>query len=273
MRNTTQPHSPSAPADFSRPFLERYERPAISVAAVLGFLLAWEAVVALGLAHPLFVSSPTRIFAAAVRLFAAGEIWRHAEASLVGFASGFGLAIILGVPTGILAGWYARVFAAVNPFVAALNATPRIALMPVIILWLGIGLWSKVAVVFLGAFFPIVLNMMTAMRTLDPYLLKAARSFGADDGQIFWTLALPASVPFLIAGLRLAAGRALVGVVVAEMYAANVGLGYLISLYGSTFQTDKLFVGILMITTLGVTVDSILRRLERRFAVWRASTW
>ncbi len=96
-----------------------------------------------------------------------------------------------------------------------------------------------------------------------------ARSFGADDGQIFWTLAFPSSVPFLVAGLRLGAGRALVGVVVAELYAANRGLGYLIAYYGSTFQTDKLFVAVLIITTMGVFVDSILRHLERRFELWR----
>lgn len=241
----------------------------IGLGSVTLFLVVWELLADTGLVHPLFISSPSRIVLAGARLFATGEIWPHIATSLTEFGIGFGLAILLGVPLGMAAGWYDRVFAATNPFVAGLNATPRVALMPLIILWLGIGLWSKVALVFLGAFFPIVLNMMTAVRTIDPYLLKAARSFGADDGQIFWTLALPSSVPFLVAGLRLGAGRALVGIVVAEMYVSNKGLGYLIARYGSTLQTDKLFVGIALITAVGILLDFVLRRLERRFEAWR----
>lgn len=252
-----------------RPFRSGRGQAAVSVAAVALFFGLWEALGGSGLVHPLFISSPSRILAAAAGLFGSGEIWPHVAASLGEFGLGFGLAIVVGVPLGMIAGWYQVVFAAVNPFVAGLNATPRVALMPLIILWLGIGLSSKVALVFLGAVFPILLNMMTAMRTLDPYLLKAARSFGADDGQVFWTLAFPSSIPFLVAALRLGAGRALVGVVVAEMYMSNLGLGYLVARYGSTLQTDKLFVGIGIITSVGVLLDVILRRLERRFEAWR----
>ncbi len=141
--------------------------------------------------------------------------------------------------------------------------------MPLIVIWLGIAIWSKVALVFLGAVFPIVFNMMTAMHTLDESLLRVARSFGARDRQIFRTIALPSSIPFLISGLRIGAGRGLVGIVLGELYAANAGIGYLIAIYGSTFQTDKLFVAVLFITTMGISLDLFLRKLERRFEAWR----
>ena len=172
----------------------------------------------------------------------------------------------------MFSGWYDKAFAVLNPFIAGLNATPRVALLPLVVIWLGIGIWSKVAIVFLGAVFPIVFNMMTAMRTLDESLLKAARSFGANDSQIFRTLALPSSVPFLISGLRLGAGRGLVGIVIGELYAANIGVGYLIALYGSTFQTSSLFVGILIITSMGIALDVVLRRTEAYFEKWRPQT-
>lgn len=241
-----------------------------SAVAVGLFLCIWELTAQTGWIHPLFISSPSRVLVAAAQLMSSGALWPHLWASLAELTLGFGAAIVVGVPLGILLGWHDRAFAAGNPFVAALNATPRVALMPLIIVWLGIGIWSKVAVVFLGGVFPIILNMMTAMRTVDLYLLKAARSFNATDAQVFWTLALPSSVPFLVAGLRLGAGRALVGIVVAEMYVSNVGLGFLISRYGSTLQTDKLFVGICLITMLGVLLDAVFRRLEKRYEAWRS---
>jgi len=236
--------------------------------SVVGFLGIWQ-VIAGHWIDPLFISSPTRIGVAMVALLKTGELWRHLQVSLYEFLSGFGLAIITGVIIGVFAGWYGPVFATLNPFIVGFNATPRVALLPLIVIWLGVGIWSKVAIVYLGAVFPIIFNMMTAMRTMDASLVRMARSFGASDHHIFRTIALPSSVPFLISGLRLGSGRALVGVVVGELYAANVGIGYLIAIYGSTFQTDKLFVGVMIITVLGVVLDIVLRWMERRFELWR----
>ncbi len=241
----------------------------IAVLSVLVFLALWEWVTASGHIKPLFISSPSRIAVAGSKMLASGEIWPHLRVSLSEFGLGFGLAIVLGVPVGVLVGWYRWAFAATNPFISGINATPREAMMPLIVIWLGIAIWSKVALVFLGAVFPIVFNMMTAMHTLDESLLQVARSFGAKDRQIFRTIALPSSLPFLISGLRIGAGRGLVGIVLGELYAANAGIGYLIAVYGSTFQTDKLFVAVLFITSMGIGLDQILRRLERRFEAWR----
>jgi ABC-type nitrate/sulfonate/bicarbonate transport system permease component len=244
----------------------------IALVSVLAFLALWEWATASGHIKPLFISSPSRISAAASKLIGSGEIWPHLRVSLTEFGLGFGLAIAVGVPVGILVGWYRWAFAAANPFISGINATPREALMPLIVIWLGIAIWSKVALVFLGAVFPILFNMMTAMHTLDASLLRVARSFGARDRHIFRTIALPSSLPFLISGLRIGAGRGLVGIVLGELYAANAGIGYLIAVYGSTFQTDKLFVAVMVITTLGISLDVLLRRLERRFEAWRPSS-
>lgn len=235
------------------------------------FLVLWEWVTASGRIPALFISSPSRIVLAGSRMFQSGAIWLHLRVNLTEFGLGFGLAIAVGVPLGIAVGWYRWAFAATNPFISGLNATPREALMPLIVIWLGTAIWSKVALVFLGAVFPILFNMMTAMHTTDAPLLKVARSFGARDGQVFRTIALPSAIPFLISGLRIGAGRGLVGIVLGELYAANAGIGYLIAVYGSTFQTDKLFVAVMFITAMGITLDVLLRSLERRFEAWRPS--
>lgn len=249
-------------------FWNRYHIAIIGALSVVAFLVLWQ-IIATWWIPPLFISSPTRIAGATIILLKGGELWTHLSVSLYEFVVGFGLAIITGVIIGVLAGWYGRIFAMLNPFIVGFNATPRVALLPLIVIWLGVGIWSKVAIVYLGAVFPIIFNMMTAMRTMDASILRMARSFGASDWHIFRTIALPSSVPFLIAGLRLGSGRALVGIVVGELYAANVGIGYLIAIFGSTFQTDKLFVGVMIITIMGVTLDVVLRWLERRFELWR----
>jgi NitT/TauT family transport system permease protein len=254
---------------YYQPARQRYATTAIGTVSVVAFFVLWELVARLELVSPMFISSPLRILKAGSEMVASGEIWTHLAASYGGFAVGFGIAVLVGVPIGMISGWYDKIFAAVNPFVVGLNATPRVALMPLLVIWLGIGLGSKVAIVFLGAVFPIIFNMMTGMRTLDASLLKAARSFGATDFQIFRTLAFPSSIPFLISGLRLGAGRGLVGIVIGELYASNVGVGYLIAYYGSSFQTDKLFVGVMAITFMGITLDVALRKLEARFESWR----
>lgn len=138
-----------------------------------------------------------------------------------------------------------------------------------LILWLGIGIKSKIAVVFLGCIFPILVNTITAMKTLDPLLLKCAKSFGANDYQIFTTIAIPSSLPLIISGMRLAVGRGLVGVVVGELVASTAGVGHMMSIAGATFQTDKLFVGIVFLSASGYLMTELLKQLEKKFDNWR----
>jgi NitT/TauT family transport system permease protein len=250
-------------------FWRRNENALLGAVAVAVFLAFWESAVRLGWVNPLFTSSPSRIFAAAVQMFADRSILYDLQVSGFEFVVGYGLAIAVGIPLGILMGWYRRLNAVLDPFVSALYATPRIALLPLLMIWFGIGFASKIAIVFLGAVFPILVNTITGVRTLDADFVKVARSFGASDRQLFLTVALPSSVPLLLSGLRLGLGHALIGIVVGEMYGATHGIGFLISVSGARFQTDKVMVGIIIIALAGILLTELLRVIERRFERWR----
>jgi NitT/TauT family transport system permease protein len=208
---------------------------------------------------PIFISSPTLIAAAAFRMFfVTGEIWPDLAWSSAGYVLGLGLAIVIGVPLGLAGGWYRRLSYAVEPFLAALNATPQVAFLPLIIIWVGTGLGQRILIIFLLAVLPLAIN-----------LIKVAGSFGASDWRLFRTIILPSSVPFLLAGLRLAVGRGMIGVVVGEIYGSAAGLGAMINQAGARFQTDKVFVGVLTIVAAGVMLVEIVQRIERRVDIWR----
>jgi ABC-type nitrate/sulfonate/bicarbonate transport system permease component len=247
----------------------RSENFLLGTGAVIAFLLFWEISVLSGWANPLFTSSPSRIFAAGFEMFADGSIYPDLAVSGEEFALGYGLAVIVGVPVGILMGWYSRLNAVLDPFVNALYATPRIALMPLIIIWFGVDLSAKIAIIFLSTVFPILVNTMTGVRTMERDFVKVARSFGASDGQLFLTVALPSSVPNLLTGLRLGLGHALIGIVVGEMYGASAGIGFMMQSAGATFQTDKVMVGIIIIAAAGMAMTQVLKMIEKRFDVWR----
>ncbi len=250
-------------------FYSRHERLLLGMMAVGIFLGVWEAISRSGAINPIFLSSPTRMTARGYAMFASGEIYEHLWVSGAEFLWGYLLAVATAVPVGLAAGWYRRLNFVLDPFLAALYATPRIAFLPVIILWVGIGIWSKVAIVFLGAFFPICISALAGVKTVDHTYLKVAQSFRAGHAHIFRTIVVPSCVPFILAGLRLGAGRALVGVVVGEMYAATAGLGFLITVAGMTLQTDTVFVGVAIIGGFGVVCNELLSKAERQFERWR----
>jgi ABC-type nitrate/sulfonate/bicarbonate transport system permease component len=241
----------------------------IGTVAVVLFVSSWEGVVRFGMVNPLFTSSPSRIINTFIKMSHEGVLGKDLRVSGAEFAIGFSLAIVVGILIGVAMGWYRDVSAALQPFVSALYSTPRIALVPLFIIWLGIGIWSKVAVVFLVAMFQILISTEAGVRAADESLIRTARSFGAKDRQIFTTIVLPGSVPFLIAGLRLGLGQALVGIVVGELYAATAGIGYEIAVAGETFQTDRVFVGIMIIASAAIILMWCLRQLEARFESWR----
>ena len=263
-----------APPLAGRPRNRRRLSPAvrariIGTIAVVLFMTAWEGVVSLGMVNPLFTSSPSRIVSTFLGMLHEGALGKDIRVSGAEFLIGYSLAIVIGILLGVAMGWYRDVSAALQPFVSALYSTPRIALVPLFIIWLGIGIWSKVAVVFLVAMFQILISTEAGVRAADESLIRTARSFGAKDRQIFTTIVLPGSVPFLIAGLRLGLGQALVGIVVGELYAATAGIGYEISVAGQTFQTDRVFVGIVIIATAAILMMWGLRQLELRFESWK----
>ena len=259
-----------AEASAAYKFYLNNEKVILGSTSVVIFLTAWELVGnTLQLINPMFMSAPSLIWKAGVQLFASGEIWNDLRVSGIEFAWGYFLSAVVGVPFGIACGWYKRFAYTCDPFVNAMNATPRVALLPLVIIWLGIGILSKVGIIFLGAVFPILINARDGVKTTPYNLLTAARSFGASEWQIFRSVVLPSTVPFILTGLRLGVGRALIGVMVGELYAATAGIGFMITVAGATFQTDKVFVGILIFATTGMFAMEILNRLETKFDKWR----
>jgi ABC-type nitrate/sulfonate/bicarbonate transport system permease component len=245
---------------------------ALGTAVILAFLALWELVGRLALVNPLFTSSPSRVILAGIGLVQDGTLLRHLATSGAEFTLGYGVAVLIGFPLGIALGWFKLANASFGPFISAMQATPRIALMPLFIIWFGLGITSKIVVVMLSAIFPLIVNLQVAMSTIDADLVRVARAYGATRWQIFRSVALPTSVPFLITGLRLAAGRGLLGVIVAEIYGGSKGIGYMIQYAGATFQTDKVFAGVLVVAATGITLDVTLHRLGRHFDKWRGES-
>jgi len=251
-------------------FYLNQERKILGTISVVIFLTIWELIGnTLQLINPMFMSAPSLVMKAAVQLFTSGEIWNDLYVSGIEFFWGYGLSIIFAIPFGIAIGWYKKFAYICDPFVNAMNATPRVALLPLVIIWLGIGILSKVGIIFLGAVFPLLINTRDGVKTTPANLLTAARSFGASEWQIFKSVVLPSTVPFILTGLRLAVGRALIGVMVGELYAATAGMGFMITVAGATFQTDKVFVGVLIFAITGMVLTDVIDRIEHRFDKWR----
>ncbi len=224
------------------------------------------------LVPPIFISSPSRIAAEAWRMFVVTrEIWSDLRFSAMEYALGLGAAIAVGMPLGLASGWYRRLSYAVGPFLAGFNATPQVALLPLIIIWVGFGLAAKILIIFALAVLPIAISAQSAVRTTDARLLKVAHSFGAGEWHLFRTIILPSAVPFLLAGLRLAVGRAMIGIVVGEIFGSAVGVGAMINRSGSRFETDKVFVGVLVIAAAGMLLAELVHQIERRVEAWRPS--
>jgi NitT/TauT family transport system permease protein len=251
-------------------FYLNHEKKILGSLSVALFLLIWELVGnVFQLINPMFMSAPSLIWNAAVQMFGSGEIYNDMWVSGIELFWGYFLSAAVAVPFGIAIGWYKRLAHVFDPFVNAMNATPRVALLPLVIIWLGIGVLSKIGIIFLGAVFPILINTRDGVKTTPVNLLTAAKSFGASEWMLFKTVVLPSTIPFILTGLRLGLGRAIVGVMVGELYAATAGIGFMITVAGATFQTDKVFVGVLIFALTGMIGTEMITRVERRFDKWR----
>lgn len=246
------------------------EKKILGAAGVTIFLIVWELVGnVLQLINPMFMSAPSLIAKAAIDLFASGEIYNDLYISGTELLGGYLLSAVVAIPFGIMVGWYKKMSYIFDPFINAMNATPRVALLPLVIIWLGIGILSKVGIIFLGAVFPILINSRDGVKTTPANLLTAAKSFGASEWMIFKAVVLPSTIPFILSGLRQGLGRAIVGVMVGELYAATAGIGFMITVAGATFQTDKVFVGVLVFALTGMIGTELLAKIEKRFDKWR----
>lgn len=260
--------SNKSPGALAR-FYQRNERGFIAGTTLLVFLLIWEAAFRFAWVNPLFISSPVKVMQAAVGVFSSDQFRADMGVSASEFAIGYLMAILIGVPFGLAVGWSQRLYYLFSPFIHLLNTVPRITLLPIIIIWFGIGIWSKIIVVFLGAVVPILISTFAGVRTSEERFLRVARSFNASRGRMFRTIVLPGTVPYIFTGLKYGSGRALLGVIVGELYAATAGIGYFIASAGNAFQTDKMLVGVLLVVATGLVTMEGLNRIERRFDVWR----
>ncbi len=239
----------------------------IRAASVLVFLGVWE--VYGRRTDPILLTYPTAVVRVAWELVRSGEIFKQAVVSLGGLAVGFGLALVLGVGLGLAMGRSRVAEAALNPHINALYATPQVALAPLMMLWFGLGFTVKVAMIFLFAFFPILINTAAGVHNVSGGMVEVGRAYLASDRQLLFKVIAPAALPFIMAGVRLAISRALVGMIVGELFTAITGLGSMLVLYGNLFETAKMFVVIVVLALLGVGLTQAALALERRLAKWK----
>lgn len=243
-----------------------------SILGALGLMLllaGWEAGGRL-IQDPTFVSMPSLVARAAEAQIASGQLLTDSLVSLRELFLGFGLAALLGVPVGVAMGRYRLVEYALDPYMWFFYSAPIIAFYPLMIMWLGLGTPTIVALTLTFAIFPVVANTVTGVQQVDPALTRAARSFGGTPAQISWLVVLPAALPTIAAGLRLGIGRAMIGTIIGEFFGANAGLGFRIHLYGTEIRTSDMLVSVAVVMLIGVGLTQGLRGLESRLGSWRA---
>jgi ABC-type nitrate/sulfonate/bicarbonate transport system permease component len=251
---------------------QRIESLALGTVTIALLLVVWELLphfFSMQQGTRLFFTVPSRIFVTLWQMFATGAIWAPLGVSASAFAIGLALATVAGLPLGILLGRSATLNAMFDPFVTAFNATPRLVFLPLLMLWLGIGLASKVAIVFTGALFPLLINTHEGVRNADKLLINVVRSFGATGWDVARLVVIPNSLPFIVVGLRLAIGRAILGVVVAEFFGAQDGLGVVMVRAASSFNVDVVFAGLIVFAALSLVMTGLVKLIEQRMSRWR----
>jgi NitT/TauT family transport system permease protein len=233
-------------------------------------LSAWEAAPRVGLIDAVFLPPFSEVIAAGWQLAQTGELYDDVSASLLRALSGFLISVVLIVPLGLAVGWYARLGNLLNQFIEICRNTAPLALLPVFILLLGIGELSKITMVVYSCAWPLLLNTIAAVKQVDPLLIKSARTMGATPQQLFRKVILPASLPTIFVGVRLASASAMLVLVASEMVGAKAGLGYLIINSQYSFLIPQMYFGILGITVIGLTFNAILEALEQSFTRWKA---
>lgn len=239
---------------------------ALSLLAAAGL---WELAGRTFLNNPLFFAPLSTVLARMGTLWATGDLQRDTIASLQEFVLGFTAASVVGILVGVVMASSKPVANFLDPWVSMMYATPFVALAPLLVLWLGIGLAAHAAVIFLVVVFPVLINTYVGLSNCDDALVEVAVSYGASPVQVFTKIRFPSALPFVVAGLRQGIARGLVGVVVAELFGSKAGLGYLILVSGQTFDAAGLLAGIFIFAVTGVVAVELVKLLERRMAPWR----
>ena len=242
-----------------------------STSVIAAFLAVWELAPRIGLVDKVFLPPFSEVVTAWLTIAGNGQLWEHVSASLSRALAGLAVAVVASIPLGIAIAWYRPVAEFLNPLLELFRNTAALALLPVFILILGIGETSKVALVIYASSFPILLNTISGVRTVDPLLIKSARSLGLSPIRLFQKVILPAAVPTIFTGLRMAAASSILVLIAAEMVGAKAGLGYLITASQLNFQIPNMYAGIVTIALVGVVFNGILVAIEGRLSGWRAT--
>jgi ABC-type nitrate/sulfonate/bicarbonate transport system permease component len=251
---------------------QRFEPTILGFGSLVVLLLVWEflpLLITMQEGTKLFFTVPSDIGGTLWQMFATGAIWGPLGVSASAFAIGLSIAIAVGLPVGVLLGRSAALNAMFDPFITAFNATPRLVFLPLFLLWFGLGMWSKVMIVFIGALFPILINTYEGVRNADRVLINVVRSFGATEWGIARLVVVPNALPYIVVGLRLAIGRAVLGVVVAEFFGSEAGLGVVMVRAASRFQVDVVFAGLIVFAVLSLLMTGLVKLLEDRLSRWR----
>jgi NitT/TauT family transport system permease protein len=240
--------------------------------SVCFLVAAWELVLTYIIpVNPFFFTKPSLVAAAFKEQIQGTKLWHDLAVSSQAFIWGFSFAVIVGIPAGLVMGWRRRVEYALDPFLTALYASPLVALAPLLIIVFGVGVFGKAALVFLLAVFPFVFNTFAGVKSTDLLLINVIRSFGGNEKDLYLKVILPSTMPYIIAGARLAIGRGLVGIIVGEFYAASEGIGFAITQAGDTYRLPDMFVGIIILALIAVGLTELMRKLELTVAPWRAN--
>ncbi|MEC2075374.1 ABC transporter permease [Metabacillus fastidiosus] len=253
---------------FSFNWIQKFAK---QTAAIFLLLVLWEVAPRIGLVDITFFPPFSKVAEGWQGLIISGELYAHFQASIIRSAIGFGLAIIIAIPLGLIIGWYPLANQLLNPVLELFRNTAALALLPVFILLLGIGETSKVSIVLFACVFPILLNTINAVRNVDPLLIKSAKSMGLSSYKLFYKVILPASIPTIFTGIRMAGTASILVLIAAEMVGAKEGLGYLINYAQMNFQIPQMYAGIITISLLGFFLNYVLVSLERKLSSWKTN--
>ncbi|MFQ5849102.1 MAG: ABC transporter permease [Candidatus Binatia bacterium] len=251
--------------------LQEYQRPILGMVSVVGFFVLWELLLTYVVTfNPFFISKPSLMASAAGKLITSGELWKDLYISGRPFFFGFIAAVLVGIPVGVVMGWRRRVAYALDPVLTAMYASPLVALAPLLIVMFGVGVQGKAVLIFLLAVFPFIFNAFAGVKSVEPLLINVVRSLGGKEHDLYLKVILPSTLPYIVAGARIAIGRGIVGIIVGEFYAASEGIGHALAWYGDMYLLPEMFVTILVLMIIAVAFTEGLRWAELAIAPWRA---
>jgi taurine transport system permease protein len=250
-------------------FSTRYRKALLGGLSVVLFFAAWQAIFLVVPFDPLFISKPSLIASGLVDLITSGDLLRDLAVSAVPFLYGFSAAVVIGVPLGIVMGWRVRVGYALDPLMTVFYASPLVALAPLVVIFFGVGVGGKTLIIFFLSVFPFIFNAYAGVHAVDRLLINVVRSLGGSERDLYFKVIFPSTLPYIVAGARIAVGRALIGVLVGEFFAASEGIGYAISRFGDIFALDRMFACIIVIMIIAVVLTEGIRWTERTAFPWR----